>query len=121
MTSEFAELDEEHVEPLDDEYGVKDYLKQSPSGVFLFQKHCFGSDEKMLKMVSLTKTSHLSKMFDFNILSILHHFMLEDAIQENNFKSEDEGLLHMISYVQKQCSCRCHEEQQEDQPEEKTY
>lgn len=26
---EFAELDEEHVEPLDDEYGVKDYLKQS--------------------------------------------------------------------------------------------
>jgi len=55
-----------------------------------------------------------------NLLSIIHHFMLEDAVIENNLRSEEEGLKYLIAYDEKPCTCPCHEEQSE-QKEEKKY
>lgn len=60
-----------------------------------------------------------------NFIAILNHFMLEDAIEEHQFQTEDEGLQYLIKDNEKPCLCRCHsqEEQKEDVDvsEEKQY
>jgi len=81
-------------------------------------------------IVFLLKTkiiSHLKiqNMSWFDLVSILQHFMLEDAIQENHFRSEEEGLQYLISDYEKPCTCPCYQptgdQEQGEQKEEKKY